>query len=41
VIDFESAAFGLAVVPARNSKAKVKVYGYTDSYQANTASAGC
>jgi hypothetical protein len=41
VIDFESAAFALAVVPAKDSKAKVKVYGYTDSYQANTASAGC
>jgi hypothetical protein len=41
VIDFESAAFAVAVVPARDSKAKVKVYGYSDNYLANTASAGC
>jgi hypothetical protein len=41
VIDFHVAAFGVAVVPPKDNKTKVRVYGYTETYQANTSSPGC
>jgi hypothetical protein len=41
VIDFLGAVLGLAVIPPKATKAKVKVYGYTDDYQVNDASTPC
>jgi hypothetical protein len=41
VIDFEGAVFGLAVIPPRGGKAKVKVYGFTGTYLVNDAPIPC